>query len=391
MRVLVLTKLFPSAAEPHIASFNRQQLSALGKLCDVTVLATLPWFPGSSLFARWSAAGRRAKAPRSETIAGLPVIHPKTLYVPRLHGVAGALYAASVLPELVARRDTYDVLLGCWAYPDGAATVALGQLLGVPAVVKVHGSDLNVVARMPGPRRNLAWAMPRASRIVAVSRPLGERARELGAARVDVVGNGVDVRLFHPRDRAEARRALGLPVDGRWIVYVGRLEREKGVLDLIEAMATVAKRDPAVRLALVGDGASRAAAEAAARPLGDRVLFAGAKPLAEVPTWVAASDVHTLPSWNEGTPNVVLEALASGRRVVASDVGGIPDVMTSPALGRMVPAQRPDLLAEALVATLREPYEPADVVREAGSQSWEDSARLLLASLLRARADATGR
>src|SRR5687768_16899116 len=194
MRVLALTQIFPNAAEPLSAPFNRQQLAALGRLCELEVVAALPWFPGARLASRWSAAGRRLGVPRREVIDGLSVTHPRSLYVPRVRSLSGGLYLASVAREVLARRGRVDVLLGTWAYPDGCAAVVLGRLLGAPVVVKLHGSDLNVTARMAGPRAQLRALLPRAARVVAVSRALRDEAIELGVApeRVRLVMNGVD-------------------------------------------------------------------------------------------------------------------------------------------------------------------------------------------------------
>src|SRR5262249_19560431 len=163
---LVVTKIFPNALEPLSAPFNRQQLAALGRKCDVEVLATIPWFPGASLAGRLSATGRLAGVPQRDRIDGLEVAHPRTLYVPRVgHALSAGLYAASVLPALLRRRGRFDVLLGSWAYPDGVAAVALGRVLGVPTVVKLHGSDIDVLAARPSLRRQLALALPRAARV----------------------------------------------------------------------------------------------------------------------------------------------------------------------------------------------------------------------------------
>ncbi len=385
MRVLVLTKIFPNALEPLSSPFNRQQFAALGRRCEVEVLATIPWFPGARAFGRWSAAGRVAGVPRREIIDGLSVVHPRFVYLPKVgHGTQGALYVASLAAETLRRRGKHDVLLGSWAYPDGFAAVALARLLGIPAVVKVHGSDLNVIARMAGPARNLRWALPRARRVVAVSRPLADAVAGFGvpAERIDVVPNGVDQDLFQPRERGAARAQLGHAGDARkWLLYVGRLEAAKGVLDLLAAFETLAAQRSDLRLVLVGDGAAAAAGHDAARRLGACVLVAGARPLEEVPLWMAGSDVVTLPSWNEGTPNVVLEALACGRRVVASDVGGIPDLITTPALGALVPARAPGVLADALGRAADVDYDPAAVARAGARGSWAESARKLEASL----------
>jgi len=177
VRVLAITKIFPNAAEPLSAPFNRQQFAALGERCELEVMATIPWFPGASLLARWSGAGKLTGVPKTEIIDGLDVTHPRTPYLPRFgHVASAALYGAAVYPEIRKRRGAFDVLLGTWAYPDGVAAVALGTALGVPTVVKLHGSDMDVLSKRPSLRRQLAWALPRAARVVAVSRALGEQA-----------------------------------------------------------------------------------------------------------------------------------------------------------------------------------------------------------------------
>ncbi len=369
MRVLVVTKIFPNALEPHSAPFNRQQLAALAQRCEVDVLATIPWFPGL-------ARDKRA-IPRHEVIDGLAVGHPRTLYLPRIgHTLAPALYLASIAPASVGYRGRCDVVLGSWAYPDGVAAIALARLLGVPAVVKLHGSDLNVVAELRGPRAILRRALPRADAVVAVSRALAERARALGVApaRVHLVMNGVDGDTFRVRDRGAARAALGLAADRRWLLYVGNLKESKGVLDLIAGFEQAAGERDDLCLAIVGGGAERPACEALAERLPGRVLVAGPRPQSEVPQWMAACDLLVLPSWAEGTPNVVLEALACGRRVVASAVGGVPDVIASERLGELVEPRRPAQLAAALVRAAGRDYDPTAVAAEGSAGDWEESA-----------------
>lgn len=382
MRVLAITKIFPNAVEPLSAPFNRQQFAALAQRCDLEVMATLPWFPGAGLLGKYSSASKLAGVPRRETIEGIRVTHPRTLFLPRLaHGAWGPLYAASIAPLLPAYRGKVDVVLGSWAYPDGFAAVLAARALGVPCVVKLHGSDINLVAKLPGPRRLTSWALPRASRIVAVSRALAEEAVALGVSRdrIRIVMNGVDAELFRPQDRAAARAALALPVTGPLALYVGNLKPEKGVLDLAAAWAQV--NVPGATLAIVGGGPAQATLAAATAAFGDRVRLVGPQALDTIPTWLAACDVLTLPSHAEGTPNVVLEALACGRRVVATTVGGIPDLITSPTLGELVEPHAPDALAAALSRALSTPYEPAAVAALGARGGWQASADALYAVL----------
>ena len=390
MRVLILTKIFPNRAEPRSSPFNRQQFAALSRLCDVRILATIPWFPGARRFARWSRAGRLLDVPETETIDGVTVHHPRFVFVPKIgHAFAGPLYAVSLAGAAMRHDGEVDVVLGSWAYPDGFAAVLLARLLGVPAVVKLHGSDINVVAELAGPRRLVGWALSRADRVVAVSNPLRDRAVALGAApaRVDVVRNGVDRSRFHPQDRARARRALGVG-EGPVALYVGNVERHKGAMDLVRAFAS--RRElGAARLYVVGDGAAMTECRGLAGAAGANVTFVGPRSHDEIPAWLAASDVLVLPSWNEGTPNVVLEALACGRRVVATSVGGVPDVVASDVAGVLVPPKDPAALGRAVAEALATPYDPASVVAASKTADWDESAAALFDCL--ARAVASGR
>src|SRR5438874_1332523 len=112
MRVLCVTKIFPNALEPELAPYNRHQFRELGRLCEVKVLALVPWYPGAGLGARGRERGR---IPAEEKIDGLAVAHPRVLYVPRLGQLSGPLYAASLLPRVLGLRGHVDVVLGAFA------------------------------------------------------------------------------------------------------------------------------------------------------------------------------------------------------------------------------------------------------------------------------------
>jgi teichuronic acid biosynthesis glycosyltransferase TuaC len=387
MRVLIVTKIFPNQVEPLSSPFNRKQFAALGRLCEVEVLASIPWFPGVSAFRRLSGGRGLSAVPDFEVIDGLNVRHPRFVFLPRIgHAVSGPLYAASLAKTALQYRGRIDIVLGSWAYPDGFAAVVLAEILSVPVVIKLHGSDINVVARMPGPRRRLEWALPRADRVVAVSRPLAEAALGLGVAkdRIDLVPNGIDRDAFQPRDRDAARRELGLPNDKRIVLYVGNVLETKGALDLVRAFGEAGTRLAHARLVMLGGGKDFEACAQLVKSLGVDAQLLGPKPHSDVPKYLAAADVLALPSWNEGMPNVVLEALASGRRVVATNVGGIPDIVTSETLGILVPPKNPGELAGALERVLSSAGDPELISRSLPNGDWEQSACALYQSLLSA-------
>jgi glycosyltransferase involved in cell wall biosynthesis len=380
MRVLVITQLWPNGVEPRSAPFNLQQMKCLARTCDVSVLAALAYLPGATHLpdrVRPPRARALAELPARESIEGVDTHYMRQLYVPKVGvPVAVPLYLASLAPHraLLARAD---VILGTWAYPDGCAAILAARALGKPCAVKVHGSDINQLAKRPSARAVLTRVLPRADALVSVSQPLSAELEALGVARskIHLVPNGVDTAVFAPRDRREARRALGLPETAPVVVFVGRLEEPKGVAELLEAIPKVRARVPGVVFGLIGSGALAGRA----KELG--VVAPGARPLKEVAEWLAACDVFTLPSWMEGTPNVVLEALASGRPVVATRVGGIPDVVPEPEAGELVPPRDPGALAEALVRVLERGARGewnAERLRALGPKTWSESARALL-------------
>lgn len=386
-RVLALTTIFPNAEMPLAAPYIRQQTSALAKLCEVSVIAPQPWFPGDRLLTRYSYWKRDfSSVPRREHIDDLLVEHPRVMRLPKATSLAAMTYTCSLLPTLLRQRRNFDVILSTWAYPDCVAAVALGTLLKIPVVVQVIGSDVNVVAQLPGPRAQLRLALPRVAGAVAVSRPLAQTLIELGAAadRVHVVPTGLDLEIFRPRDRAQARRQLGLPIECRLITFVGRLHASKGVLDLLQAFDTLAPQHPQLRLAIVGDGPLLGACQQHAERHPERLRVTGELAAASVADWVAACDTLTLPSHAEGTPNVILEALGSGRKVVATRVGGIPDLLGDAALGEMVPPHDVAALAQALWRVASVDYDATQVASRAGLFDWNENARRVLEVLQQA-------
>jgi len=378
MRVAVVTKIFPSSLEPLSAPFNRLQIGELARTCDVEVLAAVPHVPLARVVSVPARAARLAALPPRERLHGVDVTYVRQLYVPRVGtSVAVPLYLASLWPHRDALRAA-DVVLAAWAYPDACAAVLAARALGKPCVIKAHGTDVNVVLRRGLARSIASLVLPYADAAVAVSRPLAEGLVRLGVPRERVfhVPNGVDAALFFPQDRAEARRALDVPADARLVLFVGRLEPQKGIGELLSAFEGLRARVPRAMLALVGDGVSRDEVRARTAAWGPSALQLGPLPHEQVAAWMAACDVLTLPSWAEGTPNVVLEALASGRPVVASRVGGIPDVLRDDRAGLLVPPRDARALRDAIAHALHATWDE-NAVRACGPRSWRESAAAL--------------
>jgi teichuronic acid biosynthesis glycosyltransferase TuaC len=385
MRVLAITQIWPNSVEPLSSSFNLQQFKCLATKCDLTVLAAVAYVPGAGMLAKIEKPPRAAmlsRLPAQETIGGIETHYMRQLYVPKVGvPVAVPLYLASLAPHRKLIADA-DVVFGTWAYPDGCAAILAARAMNKPCAVKVHGSDLNVIAKRPSARAVLRRVLPRAGAMVSVSAALSTELESLGVDRacIHLVANGVNTELFSPRDKREARRALGLSETAAVVTFVGRLEPQKGLGELLAAIPRVRARIGDVVFALVGEGEWTERVKKEVASSNGAIVAPGARLLKEVAQWVAACDVFTLPSWMEGTPNVVLEALASGRPVVATNVGGIPDVLRDHEAGRLVPPRDSNALADALAVTIervRRGELPPERMRALGPKSWDQSADAL--------------
>lgn len=195
---------------------------------------------------------------------------------------------------------------------------------------------------------------PLVHRVVAVSPAVAELTRRehgIPPGRLVTIENGVDVLVWRPegQPRAEARRELGLRDDEVAVGVIGHLSPVKGHADFLEAAARVSAQAPPTRFVLVGDGPLRSElhALAASLGLGDRVVFAGTR--ADMPRVLSALDVVAVPSHSEGMSNALLEAMAMALPVVATRVGGNPDVVRDGETGRLVAPRNPAELARVLL------------------------------------------
>lgn len=383
MRVLVITNLFPLPWEPGRGLFNAAQLSRLAQRHPVHVVVPVAW-------RSWWRHRRAARG--SHDYQGITVTPVPYFYTP---GLWRASYAFSLwlslwlaLPQF--RHWGADVILATWLYPDGVAAVRLARQLRLPVLLKAHGSDVNVQCQAPARRRQVVQAAAASAAVLTVSRDLADQLQAHGveAQRLHTLYNGIDLQRFAPADRADARRALGLPGADRVLLYVGNLKRSKGVLDLVEAL----KQLPAEHwqhCIVIGEGEDRAAMEALARRHGlvDKLRWLGRQPQERIGQWLAACDLLLLPSHAEGVPNVVLEAMAAGRPVVVSDLPGIREV-TPDFAGLRAPPQQPAAFAAAMAEALGRDWDSARIRRHAETFSWQTNVDRLEALLQAAVSEA---
>ena len=291
--------------------------------------------------------------------------------------IGASLLAPSSVAAVLAtvrrlRGDRVDVVHGYQWRPALVGALA-GHLAGVPLVV---ASKRSLTGDDPTARRAWRWIGRLVDTILVNAEALHEEAIADGVcARWAVLRNGIDVARFRQLPAtAEAKRALGLDPARPVVGSVGRLEARKGHDRLLEAVGrlTAAANGTAPQVLLVGDGPLREGLQRQARALGmePAVHFAGR--VEDVRPALAAMDVFVLPSREEGMSNALLEALAAGRPVVATDVGGNGEIVRSGCTGLLVPADDGDALASA-VAQLLGDRERATAFGRAGVEQAEAS------------------
>ena len=334
MEILTFTTLYPNSAQPHHGVFveNRlRQLISSGQV-NARVVAPVPWFPFSApVFGRYAVY---AKVVPQETRAKLTIEHPRYLVLPKFGmSAAPALLATASLPVLTRLKEQrdFDLIDAHYFFPDGVAAIRLGRRLKKPVVITARGTDVNLIPELPGPRRMIQEAAREAAAIIAVSQALKDAIVGLGipGERVTVLRNGVDLDLFQPNTRDETRARLGL--SGPTLLSVGHLIERKGHELVIGALPSL----PDYRLVIAGDGPERARLERLANTLKveNRVSFLGALPHEQLHKIYAAADALVLASSREGWPNVLLESMACGTPVVASNIWGNPEVVSRPEAG----------------------------------------------------------
>ncbi len=384
MRLLIVTSQFPIAGEPNRGRPIHQTVRELSRLAQVRVLSPVASYP------RW-AQPRSYLYRASDEHHSVPGCDVEYVRYPALPALSrpfnGRLCARAIAAPM--RAFAPDLVLSYWLYPDAYGAMLAARRIGAPLVVGARGSDLRV--RDAISRRLTRPVLRAARRLLVVSEDLGRVAeRDYGADpdRIRTIPNGCDAAIFHPADRGEARRALDLPADAEVVTYVGRLVPEKGLRELLLAAGQLRAARPRLQLVLVGEGPMHAelAALAAAGDL--PVRFAGTRPPAEVARWMCASDLVTLPSYSEGHPNVLVEALACGRPVVATPVGGIPEVVDA-ASGVLVPARDPAALADGLREALERGWDEAALARRF-SRDWRQVAQDTLLACEEVLAEARG-
>ena len=382
IRTLLLSTLYPSSVRPGHGIFVETRLRELLKDGRVAtkVVAPVPWFPSAN--PRFGDYASWARTPAREQRNGIDVLHPRFLAVPKVGmTVAPFALAASALSsarQLLAEGFEFDLIDAHYFYPDGVAAAMVARALGKPLVITARGSDVNLIARHAVPRRMMLWAARQSAACVGVSQALVNVMRDLGmpSDRLHMLRNGVDLHRFQALAQNQARQQIGHQGQPL-LLSVGNLIPLKGHDLCIDALALLLPRYPHARLIIAGTGpdGDKLARHAAHRGVPDKVHLVGAVPNTELAVWYSAADCLLLPSSREGWPNVLLEAMACGTPVVASNVGGIPEIVSNPRLGRLLPQRNAAALAASILAVMGAQLDRSAVRAHAQGFGWHETSQ----------------
>ena len=376
MKILTFTTLYPDSTRPAHGVFveNRlRHLVASGKI-QSRVMAPVPWFPGRNGI--WGSYSKYARVPAFEVWHGIEVEHPRYPLIPKIGMTSAPWLMAMALKKRVSRAiadgHEFDVIDAHFFYPDGVAAAMLGTSLGKPVVITARGTDINLFPEYFFPGRMIQWAARRAASIITVCQALKDRLIRLGIDenKITVLRNGVDLEMFQPGpDRISAR--CSLQAGEKMLLSVGGLIPLKGHDLIIRALTSL----PGFRLLIAGEGPAQRQLEKLAASLGltERVTFLGRVGHHELARFYGAADALVLASSREGWPNVLLEAMACGTPVIATNVGGIPEVITRPEAGILATERTSESIAAAIKELFSTYPDRTDTRRFAERFSWEET------------------
>jgi len=363
MKILVISYMFPCKRHPTSAIFFANLLKELSsKVDDLVVVTPRPYIP--KLFARLRKRWARWYVdPMTSKRDGLEIIRPfvLTLRGVSFSGINGILWQYSLvnfIKNLIKKRK-FDIVLGHNLLPDGIAAGRLAKMFKLISVTWCIGTDINDFAKYNFMNHYLTNKCLEESHLVlTTSKDLENKINRFSnkAVNVQAFYRGIDISNFQnlaPKD--SLMRDLKLNPQKRYILFVGRLIYDKGIYELAEAFNIIASEYPDIHLLMIGEEIEKETLiKKFVESVSDRVHFKGIIPYKEVAYYMKIAELLVLPTWAEGLPNVVMEAMAIGLPIVATDVGGIPEVLQNGITGLSVPAKNAEKLTEAIVRMIED-------------------------------------
>lgn len=361
--LVIITNLYPLPWEPNRATFNRQQFAQLDDEFDKSILVPVA-------FPEW--LSHRKEIKQTENLRYVPYF-----YLPK---VGRRFYSVFMFLSILMHSGWWlvnkkpKIILASWAFPEAVAASWLSKLFSCRFFFKVHGSDINLHGKIPARAQQIVKAAERASGILSVSKALANEMVAMGIEqkKISVIYNGVD----HQKFGVETK----VPLNGDYLLYVGNLKHDKGVVELIKGFANVCYNYPTLNLVYAGSGIEkkRLAELSKALNIADKVQLLGSVEHHKLPALITHAKALVLPSYNEGVPNVVLEAMACGTPVLATRVGGIPEVVDEKICGTLIKPRCKIAVENGLNDILNQAWDKDTIKQHSNQFTWENNKRQLI-------------
>ncbi len=339
IKTLLFSSLYPNSQRPRHGIFVETRLRQLLKSeqVETKVVAPIATFPiKTGAFKRYAESD---SVPKHETLNGIDVYHPRYFILPKFGGaITPMMMARAALPvvkSLINQGFDFDIIDAHYFYPDGVAAAILAKKLNKPLVITARGTDVNLFADYQLAGRLIKKSALQSNSIITVADSLRQKliAKGVDAEKIHVLRNGVDKEIFHPIS-VDERNILRnkLNIKPNTILSVGNLTKLKGFDLVIAALAKLSDANliPNVNLIIIGDGEERQnlQQQAADLRISDSVRFISNLSQSQLRDYYTSADLLVLASSREGMPNVVLESLACGTPVVATNVGGVSEILS---------------------------------------------------------------
>ncbi|MCG8552014.1 MAG: glycosyltransferase [Desulfobacterales bacterium] len=384
-RILSFSTSFPTNHDPIPGVFVKERVRNVDALPDfeTKVIAPVPYFPPISKFERWY---KFSQIPKKETIDGLEVFRPRYFLVPKIgHYIhaASIAYASFPLVKKLQKNFDFDLIDAHFIFPNGVAAEMIARRLNKPFVVTCRGEDIEKFPALPYIGDQIRQTLKRADALVALSERIEKAMLANGAdpKKITRIGNGVDCKKFTPVPKKDARKTLNLPQDRPVVISVGYRLELKGFHLLVDTIPKLLKKFPNLLVVIIGGVASWGEdytpvieERIKANQVENHVMLAGPRPPKEMHLWYSATDLFALLSSREGSPNVVMEATACGAPVLATSVGGIPEIINDPRLGHLIPERTVQDAAEGIEKALSADWDRKYIRNVTETRSWEGTA-----------------
>jgi glycosyltransferase involved in cell wall biosynthesis len=343
--------MYPDKTNPASGIFVHEQIEQLKNLhkCDVLVVSPRPYSPRIlGIFnKKWS---DYSKIPDSDTIDGISVHYPRYLRPPGqiFHAISCYFMYLCLKRHLkdIVRDFKPDIIHSNTATPDGFAAARISKQLNIPSVCTFHGSDINIYPYYGLLSMAITkYVISTTDQILTVSNDLKVKSERLAKPKrkIKVLYNGCDAQKFkfNADQRSSKRKQLGIPENGRVIVFVGSLLKAKGIFELLEGFFVLAEKHKDLHLIILGKGPefNNIKAQAFRLKSVDMIHLTGQIEHDDVPAYLSASDIFILPSYREGLPVSIIEAMACSLPVIATNVGGIPEIVKNNESGIIIDAK----------------------------------------------------